>query len=189
MHLQSIGVKDDWATPPKVFEWACREAGFMPELDVCATDETAKCPRWYTPLDNGLAQVWDGNFWMNPPYSKVGRWIKKAAGEVEREGVQGMALVFSKTDTKWFHSYVLGGRIDCELKFPRGRIRFLDRGREGPHPAPFPSMLIVMRPKEGAGNEAGNVQRSAKLPGLEGAGIGLVNTLRGFQPVRQSTLL
>ena len=58
----------EWATPPEVYDPLNREFGFT--LDVAATPENAKCPRYYTRNDDGLAQPWDGVCWMNPPYGK-----------------------------------------------------------------------------------------------------------------------
>ena len=55
----------EWATPPEVYEPLNREFGFT--LDVAATPDNAKCPRYYTREDDGLAQPWDGVCWMNPP--------------------------------------------------------------------------------------------------------------------------
>lgn len=58
---------DDWATPPHVF--AVLDAEFSFTLDACASADNAKCDRFFTPADNGLAQSWaPATSWMNPPY-------------------------------------------------------------------------------------------------------------------------
>lgn len=44
---------DVWATPQKFFDELNREFNF--ELDVCATPENAKCRRFYTKEQDGLA--------------------------------------------------------------------------------------------------------------------------------------
>ena len=49
---------DMWATPKDFFEKINEEFGF--NLDVCATKENAKCERYFTEDDNGLAQDWGG---------------------------------------------------------------------------------------------------------------------------------
>src|SRR5262252_9678676 len=63
----------DWETPPEVFEPLDQEFHFT--LDVCATAATTKCPRFFAPEDNGLAQDWGTDTcWMNPPYGRdIGR--------------------------------------------------------------------------------------------------------------------
>lgn len=57
---------DEWETPQELFEALDGEFHFT--LDVCATKANAKCRRFFTEQDDGLAQEWSGVCWMNPPY-------------------------------------------------------------------------------------------------------------------------
>lgn len=69
---------DLWETPQSFFDALNEEFGF--ETDVCALPENAKCARYFTPEDNGLAQTWTGVCWCNPPYGReIGKWVQKAA--------------------------------------------------------------------------------------------------------------
>lgn len=47
---------DEWETPPDLFEALNEEFHFT--LDACALPETAKCPRYFTPEDDGLSRPW-----------------------------------------------------------------------------------------------------------------------------------
>ena len=79
--------KMDWCTPKKFFAELDREFHFV--LDAAATEQTAKCPRYYTPESDGLAQSWDvgGAVFCNPPYGReIGKWVKKAHDEAMRGG-------------------------------------------------------------------------------------------------------
>ena len=68
----------EWATPQWFFDEYHAEFGFT--LDVAAQPGNAKCARYFTPEEDGLAQPWEGVCWMNPPYGKtIGPWIAKAA--------------------------------------------------------------------------------------------------------------
>ena len=68
---------DMWETPQDLFDRLNQEFHF--DLDVCATKENAKCPRFFSPQDDGLKQDWFGCCWMNPPYGKtIGQWVRKA---------------------------------------------------------------------------------------------------------------
>ena len=124
----------EWSTPQDVFDILNKAWNFT--LDPCATKENAKCAKFYTKNDDGLAHSWDGEkVFMNPPYGRViGDWVKKAS-EI-KNGVC-VWLLPARTDTRWFHDYVLarGGIVE----FLRGRLHFGD----GKNPAPFPSMIVT----------------------------------------------
>jgi phage N-6-adenine-methyltransferase len=132
---------DEWATPRDFF--ARLEAEFGPfDLDPCATPQNAKCTRYYTRKDDGLAQEWYGRVFMNPPYGRaIGAWMQKA-WEASRNGAELVCcLVPARTDTRWWHDYAIRG----EVRFLAGRLRF----GEGLNPAPFPSAVVVFRNAEG----------------------------------------
>lgn len=133
VHFQS----DDhtWETPIELFRWLDDEFGF--ELDVCALPETAKCARYFTPADDGLAQSWEGVCWMNPPYGRaIVDWMRKAYEESQR-GCTVVCLVPARTDTEWWHQYAMRG----EIRYLRGRVRF----GESTSSAPFPSAIVIFR--------------------------------------------
>src|SRR4051812_32649409 len=76
VHFSSAS--DEWSTPQEFFDKYDKRFHFT--LDVCATAENAKCRRYFTREDDGLAQDWSGErCWMNPPYGRqIGAWIEKA---------------------------------------------------------------------------------------------------------------
>jgi phage N-6-adenine-methyltransferase len=98
-----------WATPQSFFD-ACNRI-FSFTLDVCATAENAKCERFYTEADDGLAQEWVGTCWMNPPYGRtIGKWMRKA-WESAQKGATVVCLVPARVDTKWWHDYAARGQV------------------------------------------------------------------------------
>lgn len=124
---------EEWATPQDFFEQIDKEFHF--NLDACATAENAKCDKYYTKEQDGLSQEWDGIIWCNPPYGRsIGMWVKKAY----ESKATVVLLVPARTDTKWFHDYVLG---KAEVRFVKGRLKFGGCKNS----APFPSMLVVYR--------------------------------------------
>lgn len=126
---------DLWSTPQTFFDKLNEEFNF--QIDVCATPENAKCEKFFTKEDDGLAQKWHGVCWMNPPYGReIIDWMKKA-NESAREGVTVVCLVPARTDTKWWHEYAIGQ----EVRFIKGRLKF----GSAKNSAPFPSAVIVMR--------------------------------------------
>lgn len=127
---------DLWATPQAFFDKYHDQFGFT--LDVCALPENAKCDRYFTPADDGLAQPWTGVCWMNPPYGRgIGAWVRKAY-ESSQTGATVVCLLPARTDTKWWHDYCQRGQVE----FIRGRLKFGDAKNS----APFPSAVVVFRP-------------------------------------------
>ena len=53
-----------WETPQDFFDELNKEFNFS--LDPCATPETAKCKKFYTKEDDGLAQDWGGEALVKP---------------------------------------------------------------------------------------------------------------------------
>lgn len=57
------------------------------------------------------------------------------------EGITTVMLLPARTDTQWFHDYILNPKR--EIRFIRGRLKF----GGAKNSAPFPSMVVVFRPK------------------------------------------
>ena len=132
--LMFSSATDIWETPQDFFDALDKEFGF--EMDVCALPENAKCKRYFTPEDDGLAQEWAGVCWCNPPYGReIGKWVQKAAESAEN-GATVVMLLPARTDTRWFHRYIYG---KAGIRFIAGRIKF----GGSKHGAPFPSMVVV----------------------------------------------
>ncbi|MCC6235778.1 MAG: hypothetical protein IT580_24290 [Verrucomicrobiales bacterium] len=130
---------DEWSTPPWLFDALDHEFGFT--LDVCATAANARCARFFTRAEDGLRQSWAGEVcWMNPPYGAgIAAWMRKAHAATSEEDATVVALVPSRTDTRWWHEVVM----HHEIRLFRGRLRF----GEASTSAPFPSAVVVMRPR------------------------------------------
>lgn len=128
---------DEWSTPPQFFR--ALDAEFHFTLDPCATDANHKAPKYYTAKEDGLAQSWAGEtVFINPPYGReIAKWIRKAAEESETTGTTCVMLLPARTDTAWFHDYILG-KADI-IRFIRGRLRYGGSNQN----APFPSMIVV----------------------------------------------
>lgn len=131
---------DNWATPQRVFD--ALDAEFSFELDACADEANAKCAHFFTAADDGLAQVWSGTVWLNPPYGRRGggiaAWMEKARASAAA-GATVICLVPARTNTRWWHESAM---LADEVRFVRRRLSFGD----GTQPAPFPSAVVVFRP-------------------------------------------
>ena len=138
-----LNKKDDWETPPHIFQFACDHFGFIPQLDVCATEENSLCKYHYD--HDGLFRPYDVDVWCNPPYSEMKKWVRKCYFEHIKNNVNIIMLIFAKTDTLAFHDYIFG---KAEIYFLKGRLNFFDKGRESLNNAPYGSALICYRKKD-----------------------------------------
>jgi site-specific DNA-methyltransferase (adenine-specific) len=107
----------EWETPQWLFEeLAWIYGGFT--LDPCATRENAKCERFFTRSEDGLAQPWDGKVFCNPPYDRnIGKWVRKAFEEsldgcargLLASGPHGYALVAGLRKARPCFGFCAGG--------------------------------------------------------------------------------
>ena len=134
MSVHYSSLTDQWPTPQALFDELDGEFHFT--LDPCADASNAKCAKFYTKDDDGLAQDWDGEtVFCNPPYGRqIGRWVEKLSTS---RGVM-VALLPSRTDTKWFHDHIQG---KAEIRFIKGRLKF----GQATNSAPFPSLIAIWR--------------------------------------------
>jgi site-specific DNA-methyltransferase (adenine-specific) len=138
--------KDDWATPQKLYDLLNERYKF--NLDAAASLENHKCDNYYTKEDNGLIQDWGGKtVFINPPYTRQGvkDWVKKSVEEIENNKTITTIVVMllpCRTDTKWWHDYVM--KHAKQIFLIKGRIKF-ELGKIAQGSAPFPSCIIVFK--------------------------------------------
>jgi phage N-6-adenine-methyltransferase len=133
---------DEWRTPlNKWLEWNEEFGPFT--FDAAANENNHLCDVW---SGDSLDVSWDGKVWCNPPYSRVGEFVQKAYKErlLNDKCEVIVMLIPARTDTKWFHTYCYN-QYGVEIRFLKGRLKFLDENGEAKNSAPFPSMLVIFR--------------------------------------------
>jgi hypothetical protein len=118
--------RGNWKTPKALYQ--ALDAEFHFDYDPCPTK----------PKVDGLVVGWGKINYVNPPYgNKIGDWLEKGYYEYQC-GNTVVFLLPSRTDTKWWHKYVM--KAD-EIRFIKGRLRFDDQKNS----APFPSAIVIFR--------------------------------------------
>lgn len=150
VHLPTMQ-KDEWLTPPEILD----ALGSF-DLDPCHPINAPwiRVPKFFTVIDDGLKQEWQGRVWLNPPYGlEAATWLEKLA----KHG-NGIALIFARTETEMFFNQVWE-KADSVL-FLKGRLFFHHvTGERAKHNGGAPSVLIAY------GKENSEVLKTCGLPG------------------------
>mgnify|MGYP001615155069 CR=1 FL=1 len=121
-HLFS-SLRGDWRTPKALYQALDAEFRF--------TGDSAPSK----PSVDGLNTDWPERTFCNAPYGRnIGKWVQKGYEESQK-GKLVVMLLPSRTDTSWWHSWVMQAQ---DIRFIKGRLHFDERG-----PAPFPSCIVV----------------------------------------------
>lgn len=146
-----------WRTDP--VDFARLDAEYGPfTIDAAASDADTLVPaRYCTELTDGrLAEHYrDGDrVFCNPPYVGLYKWLEVAALTcAELVDCSWLLVLPVSTDARWFHRFVWDEkrrrhRDAVDLRFPPGRMHFIDpvgTGRDDPR---APSMLVNFLPRE-----------------------------------------
>lgn len=133
-------ISTEWETPKWLFDKLNSEYQFT--LDAAATQFNAKCDTYCTKegtyyglqkisdLD-GLDFPWnDYRVFLNPPW---GREIVPFVRKCSLSANLVVAILPSRTDTKWFHNYVLPF---AKIEWLKGRVNYINPETELPAEAP-----------------------------------------------------
>ena len=142
-HISYNSGNNEWYTPAEYIQ-AARAVLDVIDLDPASTElanTVIKANQIYTIEDDGLAQEWIGNIWLNPPYSAdlIPEFINKLSEEIRLGNVESaIVLVNNATETKWFRVLVGLANAIC---FPTGRVKYW--GVDGIIGAPLQGQAIV----------------------------------------------
>ncbi|EOY4404055.1 phage N-6-adenine-methyltransferase [Klebsiella michiganensis] len=157
--------RDLWRTPPALF--ACLNAEFCFQLDAAAAQHNALCRKFITAEQNTLETPWadylnvPGYVWLNPPYSDISPFVKKAAAESANQ-IGTVMLVPADTSVGWFREAI---ETASEVRFiVGGRLAFINPVSGKPVSGNNKgSMLIIWHPYPRTHCQFTTVERDALL--------------------------
>ncbi|WP_320682642.1 phage N-6-adenine-methyltransferase [Enterobacter hormaechei] len=140
--------RDLWRTPPALV--AALDAEFCFQLDAAAAPHNALCRKFITAEQNTLETPWadylsiPGYVWLNPPYSDITPFVKKAAAESANQ-IGTVMLVPADTSVGWFKEAI---QTASEVRFiTAGRLAFINPVTGKPVSGNSKgSILIIWRP-------------------------------------------
>lgn len=157
--------RDLWRTPPALF--ACLNAEFCFQLDAAAAAHNALCRKFITAEQNTLETPWadylsiPGYVWLNPPYSDITPFVKKAAAESANQ-IGTVMLVPADTSVGWFKEAI---QTASEVRFiTAGRLAFINPVTGKPVSGNNKgSMLIIWHPYPRTHCHFSTVERDALM--------------------------
>jgi hypothetical protein len=133
---------DEVPTAPELWRPIADAIGGF-DLDPAAGCEpSAIADERYTPADDGLAQPWFGNVWLNPPFSEKTPWYKRLVdqfwnGDVDR----AVAVATVDPSAAWFHDWFATADVIC---YHEERDLYLGQGNS----PSFSTMLGAWNPTD-----------------------------------------
>ena len=111
----------EYSTPLALVEPLIKE--FNLTRDICASSENYKLSDYWTKEDDAFTKNWEGNCWMNPPFSRdLNKWVRKAYAETY--GLDGsgtkVCLIPVRSNTKWWSEV----SPKSEIRFINGEVNF-----------------------------------------------------------------
>jgi site-specific DNA-methyltransferase (adenine-specific) len=127
---------DNWATPKEFYMQL--DCEFMFDFDPCPLNS----------VFDGLAPStkWGKCNFINPPYSLdlKNKFVKRAFYEWSQNDNTCVLLLPVSTSTKLFHEYILP---HAEIRFVKGRLKFVENGKEVKQTGTRDSMIVIFRGK------------------------------------------
>ena len=132
MNPYNSKLSNHWGTPKELYDSLNEEFSF--DYEVCKAHSTI----------NDLITEWGSSNFLNPPYSAIESFAKKAVEE-QKKGRTTVMLIPARTSTKYFHKYILP---NAEIRFIEGRLKFVgldESNKDSKGPAGFASILCIFR--------------------------------------------
>lgn len=119
--------RNDYMSPPELVKKALAVKNRQEfDLDVCCSDFNIPAIHYYKEGEyDGLKNDWYKLNWCNPPFDQCAKWIKRAYEE-QQEGNETVMLIPVRTETKYWHDYILFN--------PKVKIEWLRKGHCFIHP-------------------------------------------------------
>lgn len=143
----SCNPRDQYATPKPLVAALSARTGIQYTLDPAAAPHSSVAPRWYGvqhdgSFIDGLTTAWDGNVWLNMPYSDVMPWVDRSIAHAQHGLVQSVScLVQNDCTTQWYEKLWAASGLVLLLA---PRVVFELDGKPATSGARFASALFVL---------------------------------------------
>lgn len=120
--------RSDYQTPPELIFKALaiiNKGKLFFDCDVCCSIKNIPAHHYFiNGSRDGLKENWYSLNWCNPPFNECSKWIKKAYEE-QQKGNETMMLLPVRTETKYWHDYILFNK-NVEIHWLRKGFGFIN---------------------------------------------------------------
>jgi hypothetical protein len=147
----------EWATPEDRYDQIVKKFKINPIIDVCATAQNTKCPKYITPEQDFFKTEIAEDAFMNPIYAKeqkskgirgVGNFVARLYHQHITHNINTVSLLSATVGSSpWFHTYY-GEMLEnqfgerSEILWFKKRIKFIGNAYGSP---PFASIALLHR--------------------------------------------
>ena len=120
MRFDKLSADNEWYTPNEYIHAARQIMGTI-DLDPASNERAQsiiQAKAYYTSQDDGLAQLWQGSVWMNPPYSRelLPKFMRKLFEGIEDGTIsQATVLCIASTSSRWWQRAAAMASVSCHL--------------------------------------------------------------------------
>lgn len=135
-----ISLNQEYETPDKLFEILDNEFHF--KCDLAGSQLNHKCKNYFSKNDDAFSHNWYGYNWLNPPFNKVGKWVRKAFEDSLKYHSTIVMLILVKSNTNWWRDCVMKSK---EVRFINQKLQFKNT-QQGLR---FPACIVVFESHKG----------------------------------------
>ena len=135
-----VSINQEYETPDKLYQILDNEFHF--KCDLAGSELNKKHNYYLSKDDDAFKHDWYGINWLNPPFNKVGKWVRKAYEDSEKYKSTIVMLILVKSNTNWWRDYVMKAK---EVKFINQKIQFKNT-EQGLR---FPACIVIFQPHLG----------------------------------------
>lgn len=115
-------------------------------MDVCCSEENI--PARFNVINglyDGLAIMWYGKCFLNPPFKQARYWLHKAFKEIQEGNAEEVYMVLpaDRLETNYYQELIIKNP-HCLFAFLPGKIGFVIPGRENEAPKPSQKIMIAI---------------------------------------------
>ena len=141
-NAKMTSLSQEHGTPNEIFIPLHKEFDF--KIDLCASDNNALLPKYYTKKDNVFTKELKETGYANIEFIRAKKFGKYFYEQSIKHGITIVMLCTVKSNTNWWRDYVMKSK---EVRFINGKVYF--KGEKNTQGLRFPCAIVIFAPHKG----------------------------------------